>query len=140
MKLNPVVHFEMPYEDNDRLSKFYENVFGWKMKKLGEDMGYYVLAGTTETDEKMMVKTPGTINGGFFPKRDDMPSSSELQRGEPNTPSVVIQVEDIKEHMKKVKEAGGEVLGEPMEIPGVGLYVSFRDTEGNRVGMLQPKM
>jgi predicted enzyme related to lactoylglutathione lyase len=40
--------------------------------------------------------------------------------------------------MAKVKGAGGEVLGEPMEIPGIGEYVSFRDTEGNRVGMLQP--
>ena len=27
--------------------------------------------------------------------------------------------------MKKVTEAGGKVLGEPMEIPGYGLYVSF---------------
>jgi hypothetical protein len=25
-----------------------------------------------------------------------------------------------------------------MEIPGVGKYVSFFDTEGNRVSMLQP--
>jgi predicted enzyme related to lactoylglutathione lyase len=30
------------------------------------------------------------------------------------------------------------VLGAPMEIPGVGHYVSFTDTEGNRVSMLQP--
>ncbi len=54
-------------------------------------------------------------------------------------PSVVIAVEDIKEHMKKVEEAGGKVLGEPWDIPGVGLYVSFIDTEGNRVSMLQPR-
>ena len=39
-----------------------------------------------------------------------------------------------------VEEAGGKVLGEPMEIPGVGLYVAFFDTEGNRVSMLQPYM
>ena len=32
----------------------------------------------------------------------------------------------------------GKVLGEPLEIPGVGQYVSFFDTEGNRVSMLQP--
>jgi hypothetical protein len=32
----------------------------------------------------------------------------------------------------------GELLGEPMDIPGVGSYVSVRDTEGNRVAMLQP--
>ena len=38
----------------------------------------------------------------------------------------------------RVREAGGTVLGEPMEIPGVGQYVSIQDTEGNRVGLLQP--
>jgi hypothetical protein len=51
---------------------------------------------------------------------------------------VVIAVEDIKDHMKEVEKAGGKVLGEPMDIPGVGQYVSFMDTEGNRVSMLQP--
>ena len=50
----------------------------------------------------------------------------------------MIAVEDIKDHMKSVEGAGGKVLGEPMEIPGVGQYVSFMDTEGNRVSMLQP--
>jgi hypothetical protein len=38
----------------------------------------------------------------------------------------------------KVADAGGQVLGEPMEIPGVGQYVSFTDTKGNRVSMAQP--
>jgi predicted enzyme related to lactoylglutathione lyase len=36
--------------------------------------------------------------------------------------------------MRQVIEAGGEVLGE--EIPSIGQYVSFFDTEGNRVSML----
>ena len=40
--------------------------------------------------------------------------------------------------MKQVTAAGGNVLGEPIEIPGMGQYVSFFDTEGNRVSMLQP--
>jgi hypothetical protein len=41
--------------------------------------------------------------------------------------------------MKNVRDAGGKVLGEPMEIPGIGQYVSFTDTEGNRVSLLEPK-
>jgi predicted enzyme related to lactoylglutathione lyase len=52
---------------------------------------------------------------------------------------VVIAVDDIEVAMDKVSDAGGKVLGEPMEIPGIGQYVSFSDTEGNRVSMLQPK-
>jgi len=51
---------------------------------------------------------------------------------------VVIQVDDISEHTKKVEKAGGKILGEPWDIPGVGLYVSFLDSEGNRVSMMQP--
>ena len=47
-------------------------------------------------------------------------------------------MDDIKKAIAKVAEAGGNVLGEPMEIPGVGSYVSFMDPEGNRVSMLQP--
>jgi predicted enzyme related to lactoylglutathione lyase len=50
----------------------------------------------------------------------------------------VIAVDDVRAAMKNVTKAGGEVLGEPMEIPGIGHYVAFRDTEGNRVSMLQP--
>jgi hypothetical protein len=47
-------------------------------------------------------------------------------------------VDNLAESIEKVRQAGGKVLGEPMEIPGVGQYVSFVDTEGNRVSMLQP--
>ncbi len=128
-KMNPVVHFEMPYENHERLMKFYTDAFGWKMQKLGKDMGDYVIAATTETDENRMVKRSGAINGGFFPKKPDWPAQY---------PSVVIAVADIKKAMKKVAAAGGKVLGEPREIPGIGQYVSFTDTEGNRVSMLQP--
>jgi predicted enzyme related to lactoylglutathione lyase len=129
-KMNPVVHFEMPYENSDRLVKFYSKAFGWQMQKLGEEMGDYITAATTEVDEKRMVKRPGAINGGFFPKKSDWPAQY---------PSVVIAVDDMKEAMKKVADAGGKVLGEPVEIPGIGQYVSFTDTEGNRVSLLQPK-
>jgi uncharacterized protein len=128
-KMNPVVHFEMPYENSRRAAKFYTQAFGWQMQELGKEMGDYIIATTTETDENRMVKKPGTINGGFFPKKSDSPAQY---------PSVVIDVEDITKAINKVGGAGGKVLGEPMEIPGIGLYVSFTDTEGNRVSMMQP--
>ena len=126
--MNPVVHFEMPYDNRERMTKFYESAFGWQAQMLGEDMGNYVVATTTETG-KSGPKKPGAINGGFFQKKPDWPAQY---------PSVVVAVDDIKVAQKKVKDAGGELLGEPMEIPGVGQYVSFSDTEGNRVSMLQP--
>jgi predicted enzyme related to lactoylglutathione lyase len=127
-KMSPVVHFEMPAEDRQRVAKFYQDAFGWQTQMLGEEMGNYVIATTTETDESGP-KRPGAINGGFFPKKPDWPAQY---------PSVVIAVDDIQIAIRKVAEAGGKVQGEPMEIPGVGQYVSFFDTEGNRVSMLQP--
>jgi uncharacterized protein len=129
LKMNPVVHFEMPAQDRKRMADFYTKAFGWKTQQLGEDMGNYVLATTTDSDENGMPNKPGAINGGFFQKTDDKPAQY---------PSVVIAVDNIKDHMTNVEKSGGKVLGEPMNIPGIGLYVSFFDTEGNRVGMIQP--
>jgi predicted enzyme related to lactoylglutathione lyase len=128
--MNPVVHFEMPAEDRKRMSEFYSKAFGWQTQQLGPEMGNYVLVMTTESDDNGP-KKPGAINGGFYTKTDDMPAQY---------PSVVIAVDDIEQSMKKVAQSGGRVLGEPMDIPGVGKYVSFFDTEGNRVSMLQPNM
>ncbi len=126
--MNPVVHFEMPYDDRARMANFYETAFGWQTERLGAEMGDYVLATTTETAAGRP-KNPGAINGGFFARKKDWPAQH---------PSVVIAVDDIRAAIKKVAAAGGEVLGEPMTIPGVGQYVSFVDTEGNRVSLLEP--
>jgi uncharacterized protein len=126
--MDSVVHFEMPYDDRQRMAEFYQSAFGWQTEMLGEAMNNYVLATTTESTEAGPTK-PGAINGGFYGKMPDRP----LQY-----PSVVIAVDDVRRSMAKVNAAGGEVLGEPMEIPGIGQYVSFLDSEGNRVSMLQP--
>jgi predicted enzyme related to lactoylglutathione lyase len=126
--MNPVVHFEMPYDNRQRMAAFYQSAFGWQTQMLGEEMGHYVVAHTTETVDGM-VSTPGTINGGFYERKPEWPAQH---------PSVVIAVDDIRAAMQQVAAAGGDVLGEPMEIPGIGQYVSFMDTEGNRVSMLQP--
>jgi predicted enzyme related to lactoylglutathione lyase len=127
--MDPVVHFEMPYEDQERVAAFYGSAFGWNMQGTSEEMGNYVLATTAAPGPQGRPKAPGAINGGFFPKKPDWPAQH---------PSVVIGVGDIKKAMERVAKAGGTVLGEPMTIPGIGQYVSFTDTEGNRVSLLEP--
>ena len=121
----------MPYEDRQRMVDFYSKTFGWKAQLFGEEMGNYAVVQTSETDDKGMLKENGRINGGMFKKTPENPN-----------PSIVISVPDIKAAMEKVKAAGGTVSftenGEPMNIPGIGLYVGITDTEGNRVSMLQP--
>ena len=124
----PVVHFEMPYRDSARAQRFYAAAFGWQMQPMGPEMGDYILAVTATADVDTPDTYRGTINGGLFPFKADWPMQH---------PSVVIGVEDIRAAMARVSAAGGEVMGEPMPIPGVGDYVSFVDTEGNRHSMLQ---
>jgi uncharacterized protein len=126
--MDSVVHFEMPYDDRDRMAKFYQQAFGWQSQMLGPDMGNYVVMMTTESTPTGPIK-PGAINGGFYQRTADKPMQY---------PSVVVSVGDVANSMKKVTDAGGKVLGDPMDIPGVGRYVSFVDPEGNRVSMLQP--
>lgn len=126
--MNPVVHFELPYDDRERIVRFYREAFDWELQLLGEDMGNYVLATTAKADA--VPDAPrGAINGGFFPRKPDWPGQH---------PSVVLGVQEIGAAMDRVQRAGGEVLGEPMRIPGVGDYVAFQDTEGNRLSLLQP--
>lgn len=138
-KMNPVVHFEMGYLDMARMMKFYQTVFGWETQAMGPEMGNYVVAHTTETDANGMGQTKGAINGGFYQKGEDPLAQA---------PSVVISVDDIKAAMDAVVKAGGKLLGvlnpqgertmEPQMIPGVGLWMSAQDTEGNRFSILQP--
>ncbi len=134
-KMDPVVHFEMPAKDKKRVSSFYSSVFGWQMTQMGSEMGSYLLANTTEVDENQMAKTPGAINGGFFDYKD---AEGFM------TPHLIIAVDNLEESMKKVEDAGGKIIGGASgpgkidDIPGIGRYVSFDDSEGNHVGMLQP--
>lgn len=126
--MDPVIHFEMPYADAARMADFYGAAFGWQTQALGPAMGNYVVATTCEVANGRPTR-PGTINGGFF----EQPAAGPALQ-----PSVVIAVENLQASMAKVRSAGGTVIGEPVDIPGVGAYVSFIDTEGNRVSMLQP--
>lgn len=125
--MDPVIHFEMPANDPDRVRKFYESAFGWQTTPLGPETGDFVLAFTIETDEKTrMPKKRGAINGGFYRKT----APDQQVR-------LTILVEDIQEAMKKVESAGGQLVGEVQEMPGVGLFASFLDTEGNLLTLNQ---
>lgn len=125
--MDPVIHFEMPASDTERVRKFYESAFGWQTTPLGPDTGGFVLAFTIETDEESrMPKKRGAINGGFYKKTEP----DQHVR-------LTILVEDIRDAMEKVTAAGGKLVGDMQEMPGVGLFASFLDTEGNVVTLNQ---
>ncbi len=122
--MNKVAHFEIPYDDQQRAQKFYQEVFGWQINKF-PGMDYYLVT-TTPSDENMRPKEPGAINGGLL-KKD--PTGEH--------PVLVIDVPSIDEHIKKIESAGGKVVMPKMEIGDFGLYARVADTEGNIIGIWQ---
>lgn len=126
-KIDPIIHFEMPAKDTERLGAFYEKAFGWQLQPLGANAGDFVLAFTGEIDEQTrMPKKRGLINGGFYKKTEP---KQQIK--------LTILVDDIKDAIKKVTASGGTVLGEVQEMPGVGLFADFRDPEGNIITLNQ---
>ncbi len=91
-------------------------------------MGFRDVGGSPAPATADLVTTPGAINGGFY-SLATAPESTE--------PSVVIAVPDVRAALAKITTAGGTVLGEPQSIPEIGLWASFRDSEGNRVSILR---
>ena len=37
--MDPVVHFELPADDRERIAAFYTAAFGWDVQMLGPEMG-----------------------------------------------------------------------------------------------------
>lgn len=127
--MDRVCHFEVPYADKDRVSKFYQDVFGWHIQHM-EEMPYS-FAITTETDETMMPKQPGGINGGLYQRP---------QEGEPasSTPVIVIEVESTEQRIKDVEAAGGSNVFGPHQVGDMGIYAQVKDSEDNIIGLWQP--
>lgn len=114
-----VVHFEMPADDVERASDFYESVFGWKIRRW-EGPIQYSLATTGDAD--------GMGIDGAIARRT--PPIERLV--------VTIGVGDLDETVAKLVAAGGKTLDEKRAISGVGWHRYCQDTEGNVIGVLQP--
>ena|SRR3712207_3766880 len=122
---NRIVHFEIEASNQQRAKQFYAQAFGWGLEQLGEDMGNYVVVTTGDPQE------PGGINGGIY-------STPPGGGKELNAFSCVIGVDDIDEAMGNVSAAGGQLVGDKMDIPGIGTFARCKDTEGNFFTILQP--
>ncbi len=129
MNTNRVVHFEVPADDMERAKKFYGETFGWGLTQMGPDMGGYVVLRTGPTDEQGMLQDKGFINGGLFTR-------DATAKG----PIVVLAVDDCDAMVEKVKASGGKLVGEILDIPGVGRYARIEDTEGNTIALIKPVM
>jgi predicted enzyme related to lactoylglutathione lyase len=120
--MDKVVHFEIPADDVARAKEFYGNIFGWELQDMGEMD--YTLVRTTAVDEQQMPTEPGAINGGLVKRGDWMPA-----------PVLTIGVDSVDKSLELVESGGGSVVRPRTEIPGMGAYAYFKDSEGNIVGL-----
>ena len=115
--MNRVVHFEIPIDDPDRAGAFYGRVFDWTVSRWG-DVPYWPMT----TGE-----APGVGAEGALTPRSDAPEGV----------LVYVQVDDVDAALQRIRDAGGSVVAERTPIPGMGWFGTFRDPEGNLLGLIQ---
>lgn len=113
----PVVHFELWTRDQPRLAAFYENVFEWKIREVPE-LAYRLI----ETGGE------GGIDGGMMtPQAGPWPGNMAFY----------VDVADLAAAVAKIGAAGGKVLVERQEVPGMGAIALFEDPDGRVLGLWQ---
>jgi predicted enzyme related to lactoylglutathione lyase len=123
--MRKVVHFEIPADDVDRAKNFYGSIFGWDLQTMQMEGGEYTIVNTTPVDQQTQLPTePGAINGGLF-RRDEHITS----------PIITIDVDGIDDALKQVEASGGSVVTPRTEIPNMGAFAYFKDSEGNVMGL-----
>ena len=118
---NAVLHFEIPADDVERATTFYQKTFGWTIKAFPMPPGeeYYSVV----TRKK---NAPG-IDGGL------------MKRTMPDQPFTnYINVPSIDDSLQAVQANGGTVVMPKREIgPNMGWIALFNDPENNMIGLHQ---
>ena len=119
-----IVHFEIPANDVEKLSRFYSKVFGWKFEKVEtpDDNAYWLIT-TKERQES------AGVNGGMSRKMD------ANQR-----PTNYVLVESIVDYLKKFEQHGGKTIMPRTVIPKMVIFALAIDPEGNPLGLVEPTM
>jgi uncharacterized protein len=105
------VHFEIPAQDPERAKQFFSKVFGWQFQQAMPDY-HFALTGEGMGIDGAIMKRPGPVTNSIL-------------------------VDSIDEYMTKVEQHGGTIVVPKTEIPGMGFYANFTDTEGNIHGLWQ---
>jgi uncharacterized protein len=124
--MGKVVHFEIPADDVERAKTFYGAVFGWDLATMTmPGGGDYTSVVTTPVDPQTQMPTePGAINGGMTAREGGNPA-----------PVITIDVAAIDDALREVEANGGATVTPRTEIPGMGAFAYFSDSEGNVMGL-----
>jgi predicted enzyme related to lactoylglutathione lyase len=108
---------ELGTTDVDGAQRFYEAVFGWTTKDMGEDFGGY----------RIFQRGDSQIGGLMANKESSIPAAW--------TPYV--GVDDPDGTCEKATGLGAEVLVEPMDVPTVGRFAILKDPQGAVFGIIR---
>lgn len=116
MHANHVAHFAINADDVERARSFYENVFGWQFHEWGPPDFYLIQTGP---DENRGIR-------GALQKRSEPVTGTGMIGFECS-----VSVADLKSITESIKQNGGTIVFDEIEIPTVGRMIKFSDTEGN---------
>ena len=119
-----IVHFEIPADNLEKMTKFYRDLFGWKIEKLPGPTDYWSVQ-TVPVDEKGMPMRSG-VNGGMMKRQNSQ-----------HKPVNYISVESVEKYSKKVVKLGGQIVVPKLGIPGLGWWALALDPEGNQIGLFE---
>jgi predicted enzyme related to lactoylglutathione lyase len=119
MKMNPVVHFEIPVLDLARASNFYSKVFETTLTQ--DVVDDYQMAFFESSGE--LFGAPGALVVGdvYIPSHQGC--------------FVYFGVESIDETVARALECGGSVLYPKKSNGDLGFVAEIQDTEGNRIAL-----
>ncbi len=109
--------YELRTPDPAAAMKFYSELFGWNSKSqmMGPAMEYHTIS----------VGEVG-IGGACTPPQKDIPPHW----------GAYVTVDDIEATAQKIKECGGTLMMEPMDIPEVGRFTMFTDPQGGALAAI----
>ena len=110
---------ELMTSDPEAASEFYGALFGWTVETM--DMG---------TGPYNVVKVGDTSLGGIMGKPPGTPA------GMPSMWGCYVTVTNVDETLAKVRNLGGKVLMEPMDIKGVGRMAVIQDPQGAALSVI----
>ncbi len=114
---NPVIHFEIPASNPEKLADFYKTLFGWNFQKWEGAMEYWMATGS---------KDAGGIDGGIMKRQ-----------AEQQTAMNYVMVPNVDDHFKKATDLGATGIVPPTDIPNVGRFAVLLDPEHNPIGLWQ---
>ena len=122
--MDKVIHFEVPFDDGERATTFYQEAFGWQINSMPQMQ--YSLVTTTPTDDSGNLTEAGGINGGMLARQEPI-----------TTPVITIGVADLDESLAKIEKLGGKVARGRQPVGDMGFAAYVQDTEGNVIGLWQ---